>query len=413
MDIKKGSVFKSFYNKLAIEGILKSIMLSSVFSLVVVFITSAVLWFYNINALWIAIAIYFGVTAALSVLFYFRKFRPTTISMAKRIDSLGLEERILTMSELENDDSYIAMKQREDAIGALKKVNAKEIKFGFRTSLIVVLCVSFCLSCGMTTVNVLGATGKLPSGEDIIDEIVNPNERYYTVKYIPINYDFYKKTKVLVETDIGMIDGNEEQIIARGESGEAVVATADPDYMFYGWSGTTEGVERREVGVYVDDSMLDEDKKVAFVTKDELIDSYYYEQNGWFIVKSPESGEITIYVFAFFGEMGTGDGEGGGDGGDAPQEEGEQMPSDDNPDNEDQNNNSGDNDKSDNDKTGDDGGGEGGKSDKDNDKIIDGSQDYHDRKDEYLKEYEERKANGEDIPDWLQKIIDNYYDLLN
>ncbi len=408
----KDSAFRSFYKKLAIEGVLKSVMLSSVFSLFIVFITSAVLWFYNVNALWIAIAIYVGVTAALSVLFYFRMFRPTTTSMAKRIDSLGLEERILTMSELENDDSYIAMKQREDAIGALKKVNAKEIKFGFRTSLIVVLCVSFCLSCGMTTVNVLGATGKIPDGEDFINNIVNPNERYYTVKYIPIDYGMYAQLGILVETDNGMIDGNEEQIIAKGESGEPVIATADPDYMFVGWSGTTEGVERREIGVVVDDSMMDESKKVAFVYDDSLIDSYYYEPNGWFIVKSPESGEITIYVFAFFSEMGNGEGE-GGEGGDAPQEEGEEMPSEDNPDNENQSNNSEKEGDSDNDKPGEDGGGEGGKSDNDNDKIIDGTQDYHERKDEYLKEYEEKKANGEEIPDWLQKIIDNYYDLLN
>ena len=409
----KDSAFRSFYKKLAIEGVFKSVMLSSVFSLFIVFITSAVLWFYNVNALWIAIAIYVCVTAALSVLFYFRMFRPTTTSMAKRIDALGLEERILTMIELENDDSYIAMKQREDAIGALNKVNAKEIKFGFRTSLIVVLCVSLCLSCGMTTVNVLGATGKIPDGGDLIDGIVNPNERYYTVKYVPVDFEMYVRSGVLVGTENGMIDGNEEQIIAKGESGEAVIATADPDYMFYGWSGSTEGVERREVGVVVDNSMFDEKKKVAFVYEDKLIDSYFYEPNGWALVKSPDTGEITIYVFAFIGPIGEGEGEGGGDGGDAPQEEGEQMPSDDNPDNEDQNNNSGDNDKSDNDKSGDDSDGEGGKSDKDNDKIIDGSQDYHDRKDEYLREYEERKANGEDIPDWLQKIIDNYYDLLN
>lgn len=408
----KESAFRSFYKKLAIEGVLKSVMLSSVFSLFIVFITSAVLWFYNVNALWIAIAIYVGVTAALSVLFYFRMFRPTTTSMAKRIDALGLEERILTMSELENDDSYIAMKQREDAIWALNKVNAKEIKFGFRTSLIVVLCVSFCLSCGMTTVNVLGATGKIPDGGDLIDGIVNPNERYYTVKYIPIDYETYVIRKKLIETENGMIDGNEEQIIAKGESGETVIATADPDYMFYGWSGSTEGVERREVGVVVDNSMFDEKKKVAFVYEDKLIDSYFYEPNGWALVKSPDTGEITIYVFAFIGPVGEGEGEGGGEDGDAPNEDGEQIPSEDNPEGGDKNE-SGDKDQSDKDTDGDTGGDHGGKSDKDNDKIIDGSQDYHERKDEYVQEYEKRKASGEEIPDWLQKIVDDYYKLLN
>ena len=60
----KESAFRSFYKKLAIEGVLKSVMLSSVFSLFIVFITSAVLWFYNVNDLWIAIAIYAGVTDA-------------------------------------------------------------------------------------------------------------------------------------------------------------------------------------------------------------------------------------------------------------------------------------------------------------------------------------------------------------
>ena len=408
MNIKKESAFKSFYNKLAIEGILKSVMLSSVFSLSVVFVTSAVLWFFDINSLWIAIAIYFGVTAILSTLFYFKKYRPTANAMAKRIDALGLEERILTMSELENDESYIALKQRENAMNSLKAVNSYEIKFGFGTALIVLLCIMFCLSCGMTTANVLGAKGMIPNGEELIDDIINPNEQYYIIKYIPIDYTVYDSTGELIETDYGMIDGNEEQVVAKGENGETVVATADPDYEFVGWSGVTEGVERTETGVLVDDSMFDEEYKVSFTYDDTEIKSYFYQPNGWFLVKSPETGETTIYVFAFFRVIG-GNGGGGEEGdSDVPNDEAE-VPPEDSPDNENQEDNQ--------DESGDDGdesgGNEGGKSNNDKDKIIDGNTDYHERKDEYVKDYEERKANGEEIPDWLQKIIDDYYKLLN
>ena len=67
----------------------------------------------------------------ISVLFpvlYFKKFKYTEIQLAKKIDDLGLEERVLTMIELKDDNSFIAKKQKEDTLNVLKTVEANNLK---------------------------------------------------------------------------------------------------------------------------------------------------------------------------------------------------------------------------------------------------------------------------------------------
>lgn len=67
----------------------------------------------------------------ISVLFpvlYFKKFQYTEIQLAKRIDDLGLEERVLTMIELKDNNSFIAKKQKEDTLNVLKTVEANDLK---------------------------------------------------------------------------------------------------------------------------------------------------------------------------------------------------------------------------------------------------------------------------------------------
>ena len=67
----------------------------------------------------------------ISVLFpvlYFKKFKYTEIQLAKKIDDLGLEERVLTMIELKDNNSFIAKKQKEDTLNILKTVEANDLK---------------------------------------------------------------------------------------------------------------------------------------------------------------------------------------------------------------------------------------------------------------------------------------------
>lgn len=72
-----------------------------------------------------------GVSVLFPVL-YFKKFKYTEIQLAKRIDDLGLEERVLTMIELKDNDSFIAKKQKEDTLNVLKTVEANDLKGKYR-----------------------------------------------------------------------------------------------------------------------------------------------------------------------------------------------------------------------------------------------------------------------------------------
>ena len=94
----------------------------------------------------------------ISVLFpvlYSKKFKYTEIQLAKKIDDLGLEERVLTMIELKDDNSFIAKKQKEDTLNALRTVEANDLKGTYRkqsflsifsialTSLVITLSLMF------------------------------------------------------------------------------------------------------------------------------------------------------------------------------------------------------------------------------------------------------------------------------
>lgn len=56
-------------------------------------------------------------------------YRPNIKKAAKRVDKTGLFDRASTMLALQDDDSYIASVQREDAVARLKKVKASKIPF--------------------------------------------------------------------------------------------------------------------------------------------------------------------------------------------------------------------------------------------------------------------------------------------
>jgi hypothetical protein len=67
------------------------------------------------------------------------------------VDALGLEERLITMAELESDTSFIAAKQRDDSLSAFKNVSEKLIKTTASVSLVAALAVSAVLGTGLIT----------------------------------------------------------------------------------------------------------------------------------------------------------------------------------------------------------------------------------------------------------------------
>lgn len=69
------------------------------------------------------------------------------------------------MNELKDDDSYIARRQREDAVKTLGLVKADLIRLAVSFPLIVALAVIGIACLGMTTVSALAANEVVSSGK--------------------------------------------------------------------------------------------------------------------------------------------------------------------------------------------------------------------------------------------------------
>ena len=213
-----GKIFKQYYARVAKEGILKAVFCGLIVGFSVMLVAATAFWLLG-NRTWIWLSLLFcpmmaGVTAPI---FYHAKFKPNTKKLAKRIDELGLEERILTMTQLEGDESYIAMKQREDAQAAIQRVNPKLLKFAVSVPLVIALSLVAVVSTGVTTVFALGEK----TGKEIIEEAKLANIPEYEIIY---------------EIDgEGEIAGEMFQIVKEGESGTEIEAVPAPNWVFDSW----------------------------------------------------------------------------------------------------------------------------------------------------------------------------------
>ena len=215
--------FTKHYGKLRMESIIKSLLCGLSAGLYTSFAAALALWIIDIGFWWLALVAIVVGTAVSSPIFYFARFRPTALSGARRIDALGLEERLVTMVEYENDESYIAKVQREDAKEKLDAFSPANIKLKISKAIVICLAIAFFVSSGMTTVTVLSEKGIIGSFNEIIDDIV-PDEPEV---YVAVTYE--------VEEG-GYIEGEADQLVLFGGSSEPVEAIADEGYAFVEWS---------------------------------------------------------------------------------------------------------------------------------------------------------------------------------
>lgn len=185
-------VFKKYYKKIGRESILKALLCGLTIGFSLMFVCIAASWLAGFKAgIYIGLGLFVAATAIATPLFYTFRFRPTTKKIAQRIDTLGLEERILTMAELENDDSFIAMKQREDAMKAMKSVSSEMLKIAVSVPLIAAVAISATLGTGMTV-----AAAVAPDGGKHFVEGLKEKHTYeitYTVEGKGWVIDFTKK----------------------------------------------------------------------------------------------------------------------------------------------------------------------------------------------------------------------------
>ena len=214
-------LFEKYYKRLAREGLTKSVLCGLLVGFSAMLVTAFCFWMTEADLFWLAVIPFVIGVAVSATVFYYRKFKPTSSAVAARIDELGLEERIITMNELRNDDSYIARRQREDAVKTLGLVKADLIRLAVSVPLIVAVAVLGIACLGMTTVNALAANEVVSSGKDVIDDISKKPAVYFDVQYE-------------IEGD-GEIVGSEVQRVESGKDGTEVIAVANDGYAFVGW----------------------------------------------------------------------------------------------------------------------------------------------------------------------------------
>ena len=73
-----------YYSRLALEGMLKSLFCGLIVAFAVDTVVAFTLWDFGIKGVWWAIAAFVLVTAGMTPLFYFKKFKPDAKAIAKR-----------------------------------------------------------------------------------------------------------------------------------------------------------------------------------------------------------------------------------------------------------------------------------------------------------------------------------------
>lgn len=205
------------------ESIVKSLLCGLVVGFATSFATALALWIIDKGFWWLALVAIAVGTLIAAPIFYFAKFRPTAVSNARRIDALGLEERLITMVEYADDDSEIAKIQREDAKQKLSAFSPEMIKITISKAIIICLAISFFFSGGMTTVTVLSEKGILGSFSELLETIIPAEPEVY----VAVTYE--------VEEG-GYIEGEADQLVLFGGSTTQVEAVADEGYAFVEWS---------------------------------------------------------------------------------------------------------------------------------------------------------------------------------
>ena len=216
-------LFKKYYARLAKEALLKALFCCLIAGFSAVLVAASIIFWAigNQQLLWISAVVGVVVAGGTLPLFYFLKFRPTEKMVMQRIDGLGLEERMITMQQLANDDSYIARRQREDALVALKTVEAKFLKIIVSVPLLVSMAIVAVASVGATTVYAVADK----TGKEVLEETINKIEEAQLPEY-----------EVSFEVEgAGEIVDDPFQIVKQGMDAAEVMAVPMEGWGFSHW----------------------------------------------------------------------------------------------------------------------------------------------------------------------------------
>lgn len=230
--MKRKELFKKYYSRLMVEGLVKSLTCGLLISLGLAFIIALISYIYGFNPLWYVIGVGLGAIVLTTIGLFFVKFKPTDKKVAERIDRLGLEERLVTMLELEGDDSYIAKRQKDDATQKLSKVRHNSIKIAIPSTIIALIGMLAVFASSLTLVSTLSAKGELGYLPGFGIGNGTGSVEIYKVNYKVVGVI---GGQIVIENTGGFIVGAIEQFVLRDEDASTVVAVADEGWFFGYW----------------------------------------------------------------------------------------------------------------------------------------------------------------------------------
>ena len=234
--------FERFDKKLRLESLLKSTLAGIGCGAIVSFLLAAVFWFLEFDGLLIGIGAFVLLSLVGGIVAYHTAFHPTALRSARRLDRYGLDERLITMVGLEGDDSYMAQKQRADAMKHLEELDKKRVKLKVPTVILTLSIVFAVLFAGMIAVEGLSTAGILPSGADLIASWFPQDP--------PDMYDLVYKAGAGGSIRLnGEIEKEFKQKVVEGEDSDRILAIADDGYMFSGWDDGEKNPSRVDRGV--------------------------------------------------------------------------------------------------------------------------------------------------------------------
>ena len=346
-------LFEKYRKRLMCIGIFKSVMISLSVALILTGVVAVITWLTKASmtlTLSLTLGIGFAVFVALSFLLYFKHFRPTPKMVAQQLDALGNDERYITMLECENNPSLMANLQREDAKTKLSGISLKSLKFTLALPVVLVLVFGFIFAAGTTTVSMLTVANVIGSEET---ETLPPE----TVEMYTVTYKVYQE-------GTGTISGQLTQTVEKGRYTKEVMAVPAEGYRFTAWVDkdlnrlANQTNPRAEVNVREDMVIYALFEKINPGDQDEDVD----------------------------GELGKG--------------EEDQNPEKDDGDGDENEGSVGGN------ESGQGSSGDGEGEGRQNNKVIDGTQDY---KDKFDREQLEKELADKDVPDELKDILGDYY----
>ena len=204
-----------YYLRLKTEGFLKALLWGLAVGFAALAVFGMVHWIMGWKFAWACALVGVSFAAVSTFAFYQWKFKPTTKYIARRVDDLGLHERILTMTELEGDESYIAKLQRKDALESLSLIREDLLKIGVSIPSIVAAFVAMVLG----VFGVLFASGVFKDFKEINPVIPG----VYSVKYEVLEGE-------------GTSVGELTQSVVSGEMTEGVIAVPEDGWRFLKWT---------------------------------------------------------------------------------------------------------------------------------------------------------------------------------